>query len=200
MHRRSYRRTSGTSSWLLPFLLLIVLVAIASPPLPTRLDLLLPMVLSLGLLALVTAAAFVWQIERKRREKLKALQIADLERLSGADFEQYVGTLLKAQGFAVYLTKTTGDYGIDMLATKGRVTYAIQTKCYKETVSSHAVSEAVASKQYYRADKAVVITSNFFTPNAKMLAARTNCVLIDRLQLADWIIALRKPGKMLRIG
>ena len=130
-------------------------------------------------------------MERRRRAKLKALELADIDHMSGVEFEHYIGTLLQSVGYKVSFTAQTGDYGVDLLVKRNHVTYAIQAKRYTGRVGNHAIMEAVAGKTYYRCDKAGVITSNYFTLHARMQAAASNCILIDRDTLAEWILAFQ---------
>src|SRR5207247_2027516 len=123
---------------------------------------------------------FLWHAARQRTAKLKALQIANVDHMTGVEFEQYIGALLQSQGYHVRYTSTTGDYGVDLVATKNQHTYAIQAKRYSGTVGNHAIAEAVGGMKQYKCDKAVVVTSNYFTPNARVLAAVNQCVLVDR--------------------
>lgn len=53
------------------------------------------------------------------------------EEMEGHEFEYYCADLLKNKGFLeVEVTKGSGDYGVDILAEKDGITYAIQCKCY----------------------------------------------------------------------
>lgn len=58
--------------------------------------------------------------------------------------------------------------------------YAIQCKCYKDTVGNHAVQEALSGAQYYHCMVAAVMTNNYFTPAAIETAEKTNVLLWDR--------------------
>ena len=190
---RHYRRTRKPALSP-PVLLLVLFIALASVALPsffTRSSLILPIVLALAFVAIIATTVFIWQVERRRRAKLKALELADIDHMSGVEFEHYIGTLLQSVGYKVSFTAQTGDYGVDLLAKRNHVTYAIQAKRYTGSVGNHAVMEAIAGKTYYRCDKAVVLTSNYFTLHARMQAASSKCILIDRDKLAEWILAFQ---------
>ncbi len=109
--------------------------------------------------------------------------------MAGVDFERYLQKLLSAQGYRVSMTKGSGDLGVDLVAARGGDKIAIQVKRYKTKISRRAVSDAVAGMQHYRCNKAMVITNNYFTPGAVTLARSTNCILINRDALAQWIVA-----------
>lgn len=99
----------------------------------------------------------------------------------GIDFEHKMCKLLKENGYHnVQTTKTSGDYGVDILATKRGVKYAIQCKDYSNKVGVSAVQEAASGCNYYDYDQAVVLTNNEFTKNAEELARKTNVLLWDK--------------------
>src|SRR5687768_14155460 len=95
---------------------------------------------------------------------------------------------MRAQGFETTVTKATGDFGIDIIAIQEKRTYAVQVKRYKRSVSRRAISDAVAGRDYYRCDYAMVVTNSYFTPDAVRLAEATECQLVDRDLLAEWIL------------
>jgi restriction system protein len=130
-------------------------------------------------------------IVAKERKRIKALTLANVDNMTGIEFEYYVGELLKFQGYHISFTKTSGDFGSDIVAQKDNRRISIQLKRYGKPVSLAAVQEAVASKTYYRCSHAMVITNRSYTKAAKILAQSNECTLIDRKELADWIIAFQ---------
>lgn len=107
---------------------------------------------------------------------------------NGWQFEHYTANLLKKIGYSnVKVTNGSGDYGVDVLASKDGVRYAIQCKLYSNPVGNKAVQEIVSGKIYYNCDKAVVITNNYFTSAAQKLANATGVELWDRNVLSRLI-------------
>lgn len=105
----------------------------------------------------------------------------DIDDLDGVEFEKYISRLLWMKGYTfVQTTKASGDYGIDIIATKGNQKYGIQCKRYSGTVGNHAVMEAYTGAAYYQCDVAVVCTSNYFTNAAKEQASKVGVQLWDR--------------------
>ena len=51
------------------------------------------------------------------------------------------------------------------------------------------MSDAVAGKEYYKCNKAMVVTNSHFTNLAEEFAAKTGCILIGREELIEWIEA-----------
>ena len=142
-------------------------------------------------LSLLTFIANQREQQRRRiaeRRRLRALQLADVDQMTGIDFEHYVGALLTDQGFQVQLTMGSGDFGVDVIAEQGDEQWAVQCKRRKSPVSLKAVQEAVAGKDYYGCSAAMVVTNNYFTQSARALARSAGCKLINRDALADWIL------------
>jgi hypothetical protein len=77
----------------------------------------------------------------------------------------------------VKCTKASGDYGVDVLASKGRNRYAIQCKLYSNPVGLGAVQEVAAGMKHYGCNVGMVITNNTFTSQAIRLAHENGIVL-----------------------
>lgn len=108
------------------------------------------------------------------------------ETKDGPAFERYCADLLEKNGFtAVEVTRASGDFGIDVLAEKDGITYAIQCKYYADKVGNHAVQEAFAGKEFYDRMVAAVMTNSTFTPAAIETARETHVLLWDGAKLAE---------------
>ena len=54
-----------------------------------------------------------------------------MDDMEGHEFEYFCADLLRDKGFLdVEVTRGSGDFGVDILAEKDGVTYAVQCKCY----------------------------------------------------------------------
>jgi restriction system protein len=74
---------------------------------------------------------------------------------------------LKKNGlYDVEVTQGSGDHGIDILAEKDGITYAIQCKCYSSSIGNAAIQQVHTGKSYYKRDIAVVLTNQYFTQQA----------------------------------
>jgi restriction system protein len=105
----------------------------------------------------------------------------NLDNMEGHEFEYYCAALLKEKGFIdVEVTKGSGDYGIDILAEKEGVTYAIQCKCYSDPVGVKAIQEAYAGRDYYDRMVGAVMTNQYFTAPAVEAAKKLKILLWDR--------------------
>ena len=105
----------------------------------------------------------------------------EIDSMDGRDFEYFCAGLLKKRGFLeVEVTKGSGDYGIDILAQKDGVTYAIQCKCYTTPVGVKAIQEAYAGRDYYDRMVGAVLTNQYFTAPAVEAAGKLKILLWDR--------------------
>ena len=136
------------------------------------------------LLALLLLA-LVYGITRRYRKKY---DIQSLDEMEGHEFEYYCAELLKKRGFVdVSVTKGSGDYGVDVLAEKDGVTYAIQCKAYTTPVGVKAVQEAYAGREFYDRMVGAVLTNQYFTKPAVEAAKKLKILLWDRGYLDSMI-------------
>ena len=107
-----------------------------------------------------------------------------VDNMEGHAFEYWCADLLSKIGFHnVEVTKASNDQGIDVLAQKDGLKYAIQCKCYSSDLGNTPVQEASAGKMIYGCHVAAVMTNRHFTSGAKQLAEATNTLLWDRDEL-----------------
>ena len=112
----------------------------------------------------------------------------EFDLLEGHEFEYYCADLLMKRGFQeVEVTRGSGDYGIDILAERDGVTYAIQCKCYSAPVGVKAVQEAYAGGDYYDCMVGAVLTNQYFTQPAVEAAKKLKILLWDRGYLESMI-------------
>jgi restriction system protein len=105
----------------------------------------------------------------------------DYDSMDGHTFEYFCANLLKNNGFInVTVTPGSGDHGVDILAEKDGISYAIQCKCYSSNINNAAVQQANAGKCIYKKDIAVVLTNQYFTNQAKEEAKILGVKLWDR--------------------
>ena len=127
-------------------------------------------------IALVAAAGILLCRQFRRNAKTR-----ELDEMDGFDFEYYCADLLADNGFVdVQVTRSSGDYGIDILAEKEGVTYAIQCKRYSGLVGVKAVQEAYAGRDYYDKMVGAVLTNQYFTKSAVQAARKLKILLWDR--------------------
>lgn len=116
--------------------------------------------------------------------------IDDIDIMTGKEFEEFIALLFSKLGYSAEVTKTSGDQGIDVILSKDGRTVGVQTKCYSGKIGNSAIQEAVAGKNFYHLDKAMVVTNNFFSPSAQKLAMANSVVLWDRNILKEKILEI----------
>ena len=120
-------------------------------------------------------------------ETSRKININDIDIMTGIEFENFISKLFFNNGYKTNVTKASGDQGIDVILEKNEQKIGIQCKCYSSKVSNSAIQEAVAGKLYYRLDRVMVITNNYFTKSAIELAKINDVELWDRNVLLDKI-------------
>ena len=139
-------------------------------------------ILIVGIAVLIFLACWIFYMVNRDRSDDQFFD--DME---GVDFENYCAELLAATGFEnVETTPPSHDYGVDIIADRDGITYAIQCKCYSDSVGVRAVQEAYAGKDYYGCMVAAVMTNQSFTKNAIGFAEKLNVILWD----GDYVMRL----------
>lgn len=134
----------------------------------------LPIIIGAAILLLCIIGIMCLRIARRRRPK-------EIDLMEGYEFEQYCANLLEEHGFQeVEVTKGSGDFGVDVLAQREGISYAIQCKRYDGPVGVHAIQEIYAGRDYYDCMVGVVMTNQYFTAPAVEVAQKLKILLWDR--------------------
>lgn len=129
----------------------------------------------------------------------KKLTISKIDALTGEQFEDVCELIFKYVGYDVLKTKTSNDYGADLVINK-KLKIVVQCKLYyKHGVGNHSVQEVTSALKYYKAAFAVVITNWKFTNQAKTMAKVQNVVLLDRNDLISFIEDVKNKTKNSKI-
>lgn len=144
---------------------------------------------NLMIAAIVIATAIVLSmictIYRKLHRKYTLKQ---LDKMDGHQFEYACADILKANGYKhVKVTRSSGDFGVDIIAEKDKVRYAIQCKRYNHKLDNTPIQEVVGGLAYYQCDKGAVMTNQYFTEPAKQLAQVNDIELLDRDTLSHMV-------------
>jgi len=140
---------------------------------------------------IIIVIAITCLIRKKRIEQ--ALETDSYDKMTGEEFEEFCADILRGNGYTnVEVTKASGDHGIDVLASKDGLRYAIQCKRYSKPVGNKAVQEAYSGKAIYKADVAVVMSNMDFTSQAIDDARKLGVELWDR----NKIYSLQKRGNV----
>lgn len=120
---------------------------------------------------------------RREQSGLKPIEY-ELKRINGMDgtmFENWCVNLLLRSGFqTAERTGKSGDQGVDIVAVKDSIRYAIQCKCYSSHLSNTPVQEVLGGKAMYNCHVGVVMTNSTFTKGAVELAQKHGILLWDQ--------------------
>ena len=132
-------------------------------------------IILIAVVIVILLSVIFWRLFVRRR------RTSDIfEDMEGHEFEYFCADLLKQKGFVdVEVTKGSGDYGVDILAEKDGITYAIQCKRYTAPVGVKAVQEAYAGRDYYDRMVGAVMTNQYFTSPAVDAAKKLKILLWD---------------------
>ena len=132
----------------------------------------------IGLIAFMAVLTILINVFlRHRRDR----RISRMDELEGHEFEFFCADLLKAQGFIdVEVTRGSGDFGVDILAEKDGVTYAVQCKRHTTPVGVEAVLCTYGGLAYYERMVGVIMTNQYFTAPAVEAAKKLRILLWDR--------------------
>lgn len=123
------------------------------------------------------------------------IEINDIDKMEGTDFELYLYQLLNEVGYRTYHTPNSRDYGADLvLEDNNKNRYVIQAKRYQESdeIGVEAVQQVFASKRFYNAKQAIVIATTKYTYSCETLAGFNNVKLICRNDLINIIKHLKQ--------
>ncbi len=125
-----------------------------------------------------------WDILRECAATRIAPQVFSMnsvDAMEGHRFEHWCAEVLRKNGFGnVEVTCGSGDQGVDILAEKGGIKYAIQCKCYTSDLGNKPVQEVTVGKAIYHCQIGIVMTNRYFTAGAKEAADATGILLWDR--------------------
>lgn len=133
-------------------------------------------------------------------ERSYTLELKDVDKLSGDQFEKLYCLLLEAEGWdAKQTSKLGGDGGIDIVAIRDKEGLLIQCKRSKKPLGWDAIKEVVAGAAKYQhlyptiSFAKLAVTNNSFNANSKEQAHYNKVQLWERPELAIKLKALSVP-------
>lgn len=122
-----------------------------------------------------------------KNDYMRKNSIWQIDTMSGFEFEDFLAELYLSMGYSIERTPYTGDQGADLVVFRYGEKSVIQAKNYSDKVSNKAVQEVVAAKGFYKCERAIVVTNNYFTNSAIDLAQANDVELVDRNKLEQLI-------------
>lgn len=127
----------------------------------------------------------------RNAEVQHAFELSGVDRMTMRAFRDYTAALMEARGHAVVRLNDEHDTSTALIAGKDGRRTAMLVYRYDKPISPQSVREAVALREKHRCDAASIVTTSRFRDDARKLAAALGCTLIDREQVAEWILAAR---------
>lgn len=120
------------------------------------------------------------------KDSLK-FNIYSLDNLSGREFEDFLKWMFQELGYTVELTKITADSGVDLVLKKDKEKVAVQAKRWNRTtkVGNEVILKTHGGMGVYNCDKSIIITTSYFTSQAKNDAEKLKIELWDREVLSS---------------
>ena len=115
----------------------------------------------------------------------KNTKFGDSSSMDGVQYEQFCKRILIEAGWEVEDTPTSGDQGVDLIASIEDVRVCIQCKCFSKPVGNKAVQEVAAGMIHWKGTHSVVVGKSGFTKSARALADSTNVILISDSELEN---------------
>lgn len=137
----------------------------------------------------------LWDVVQRRRIRMAVLTEADSANAEA--FVHYVADLLQTQGYVVQKPTRPLDRRIDLLLTRGKEHIACRLQRHAGKVDTQTVIETLAGMEAHGCERALVLTTQFFTRSAQALADRKDCIVIDRARLADLVRQHRQGHRVL---
>ena len=103
----------------------------------------------------------------------------------GLKFENLCYQKLQLQGWEVKETPTSGDQGVDLIASIDDLRLCIQCKDHQKAIGNKAVQEVYAGKKYWSGTHAILISRSGFTKSAQKLALSSNVILINEFEIEN---------------
>jgi HJR/Mrr/RecB family endonuclease len=178
---RRLRRVSGWDVALVAFALLAVVMRSWTS------------VLLLSLLIMLKAA--MWLAEQGR---FGLARISETDSLSGDEFEDWLHRFFVKCGFEVEQTSYRRDFGADFILTWNGMRTAVQAKSGHTRVGVNAVQQVVAAKAFYGCERAMVVTNQYFTEQAVLLADANSVFLRSREDLVRKIASFEDEAELRR--
>lgn len=126
-----------------------------------------------------------WRREQRGLSSVE-YELQKIDKMDGHAFEHWCADILKKSDFsAVEVTQGSNDQGVDVLAEKDGIKYAIQCKCYTSDLGNTPIQEVNTGKSIYHCHVGVVMTNRHFTAGAKKAAEATGVLLWDREKLIE---------------
>jgi hypothetical protein len=112
--------------------------------------------------------------------------VDDVDDLDGFGYENFCKAKFEKYNWKARITSKSGDYGADIVAEKDNTVAVIQCKNHSKPAGIKSVQEVFASKKFYSANLAIVISKSGFTKQAVKLAKTTGVKYIHHNDISSF--------------
>lgn len=123
--------------------------------------------------------------KNKIQKKYIKSGIGLVDKMTGEEFEDFLLAHFIRLGYKGNTTSKTNDYGADLILKKDGQTIVVQAKRWINKVGIEAIQQVIGAREYYKANKCIVICNNYYTQNAINLAESSSVEIWDRKKLLD---------------
>lgn len=110
------------------------------------------------------------------------------------EFEHFIADVLKNKyGFEAFVTKGSGDFGVDIEHGAGEAKVLGQVKCYREDMGYEPIAILHSNMIKQNASKGYVVSTAGFNENARSYARGLNIDLITGTELVEMWINHKSP-------
>jgi restriction system protein len=126
-------------------------------------------------------------IQRRVSQGIK-VRLEQIESLSPDEFEEFVGEVFEALGYAVEHVGGPGDNGADLKLSRGPASFVVQCKYFRKgLVGSPDLQKFLGTIHQTGSQKGFFVTTSTFSLSAEKFAASQPIELIDGPRLADMV-------------
>jgi restriction system protein len=152
----------------------------------------------ISVIFLLPAAESALKALRKRRRLDRQAGIESIRSLSWKQFEELLGEAYRRQGYVVRENTSRGpDGGVDLSIKKGGNRCLVQCKQWRQCkVGVKVVREMYGLMTAEHASGAIIVTSGFFTQEAKNFAAGKPVDLVEGSHLVDLIRSVQRAPRI----
>ncbi len=110
------------------------------------------------------------------------------ENMDGIQYEEYIKSRFLKLGCNAYVTKASGDQGVDVVVETNGTRVAVQCKHYLSSkVGNDAVQQVYSAKNFFDCDIAAVISNTDFSKQAKQLSEKLSVHLLHHGDIDDFV-------------
>jgi len=133
--------------------------------------------------------------EKNQEEHVKKSDTEDNSNLKEDEYELDLSKIFKRLGYEILDIPISEYHGVDFILSNDEEKIVVQVKQYNGKITDFSVHEILTAKEYYKADKARIVTNSSFSSGAVDLAVRNNVDLWDGKKLREIIKILENNEK-----